>query len=131
MELKTQRVSKLVDKATTNPLTGGLILRSTWKGKVAGHSTKVIKSGLAAHIPEGHYGVITNSTNLIENYPFLLRPQTITTNDRDDITLYVVNYSPYPELISLNQIVGELILYPIQDVTVKAVAKISAVKTEE
>lgn len=129
--LKTQRINKNIDKSETNSLTGGLILRSTWKGKIPGHSTRVIKSGVAVHIPDGYYGVILNSKNTVENYPLLLRTQTVTGEDRDELILYVVNYSPYPELVSLNQNLGELVLYPIQDVTVKAVSKISTVKSTE
>ena len=129
--LKTQRINKQIDKTEINPLTGGIILRSTWKGKLAGNQTKVIKSGVAIHIPEGYYGLVVNSTNIVENYPFLLRTQTITTEDREEIILYVVNYSPYPEGINLNQKVGEILIHPIQPVAHKGVAKISAFKTEE
>ncbi|MBC8550144.1 MAG: hypothetical protein H8D23_10910 [Candidatus Brocadiales bacterium] len=129
--LKTQRTNKNIDKAEINPLTGGLVLRSTWRGKIAGQTTKEIKSGLAVQIPDGYYGVITNSDNLIRNYQFLVRPQLVTAGDRDEITLFIVNYRPYPELISLNQVVAELVLHPIEDIDLKPVPKIGAVKTEE
>ena len=129
--IKIQKMNKIIKENEQDPNTKGLLLKSTWKGKIPGHSTRPIKTGVAVDIPDGYYGLILNPTNLIENYPILNRSQIIGQFNREEITLRLVNYSPYPEQVLVNQVIGILVLMPTIETELKGVAKIKKIKTEE
>lgn len=133
MKIKYQKINKRTDfkKPEVDPLTGGLLIRSTWNGRVAGHTTAVIKSGVAIEVPEGYYGMVVDTKNLIENYKLSNKHQTITSHDREELSLYLTNYSPYPEPVEYNQVIAMVVFLPINEIELKGVAKLSKVKTEE
>lgn len=129
--IKIQKINKAPDfkGATLDETSGAILLRSTWKGRIAGQSAAEIGSGLAIEIPAGHHGLITNSENIVGKFPLFVRSTSIDSSYRGEIKLYVINYSPYPEEISFNQVVGKLHILPKPEIELKGVAKLKKVKT--
>jgi dUTPase len=106
-------------------------LRSSKKFKIPGHTTMTITTGIAVEIPKGFYGLILDSENLCKTYPLMNRVQVITSENREEISLRIFNYSSYPEQIDYNQVVGNLLLVPIVNVEQKNVPKISKLTENE
>jgi dUTPase len=125
--LKVQRVRKHKDLSPPEieNETGALLLRSTWRGKIPGHSAAMIKTGVAVEIPKGFYGLIVNPDGLVTGYKLFNRTQTISTEYRNEISLYLVNFSPYPEPVEVNQVIGKLLILPQTEIVKKNVGRIS------
>jgi dUTPase len=115
--IKVKKLSKIkeTEPAENDVSTGGVLLKSTFKGRIPGHSTAVIKTGVSVEIPKNYFGLILDSDNLIKDYKLTNKIQTIPNGHKDEISVYLINTSPYPEPVDLNQIIAKVVLIPIQE----------------
>ena len=119
-----------MDKPELNKETNSLRLQSTVKRQVAGQTSMLIGTGLSVHIPEGYYGLVTSTNNLTEKYPLFIRPTVITSDDREEIQVSIVNYTSYPEPISEKLVIAQMILMPVMAIDLTPVSKLSKPKEE-
>ncbi len=130
--LKVKRINPRVDFPEVNPLTGEITFQSSLRMRVPGGTKgKDIPTGIAIEIPEGYYGIVMDSDQLRKGYPLHIMGVTLTSENREEIILNVTNYTPYPETIDVKQVIGKMLLYPIQKVQTKNVAKLKKGATTE
>ena len=116
--------SKNDKKPLVNTSTGAIQILSATRLQIPGHSQKEINTGLELKISEGYYGLLIEADKTLGNYSLHVRQQIISSAKTYSLKISLFNHSPYPELIIVGQTIAQILIFPMQEVKIRKVAKI-------